>query len=113
MAIAIKGISVTLWERTANGVDAFNRQQWTEIPVTVDNVLVSPASSTDITDSNRLYGKKAIYTLAIPKGDAHVWEDRRVTFFGEDWHCFGFVYAGIDENIPLAWNAKVQVERCG
>lgn len=110
----IKGIDVTLYERTKTGeTDAFGREIYDETPVTVQNVLVAPASSTDIIGSTQLYGKKAVYTLAIPKGDAHTWENCRVDFFGQSWRCFGFTYAGIEQNIPLAWNAKVQVERYG
>lgn len=110
----IKGIDVVLYERVKTGeTDAFGREIYTETPVTVENVLVAPASSTDVVASTQLYGKKAVYTLAIPKGDAHTWENCRVDFFGQSWRCFGFTYAGIDQNIPLAWNAKVQVERYG
>ena len=110
----IKGIDVTLYERTKTGeTDAFGREIYDETPVTVANVLVAPASSTDVVSSTQLYGKKAVYTLGIPKGDAHGWENCRVDFFGQSWRCFGFTYAGIEQNIPLVWNAKVQVERYG
>ena len=60
-----------------------------------------------------LTGKKVVYQLAIPKGDNHVWEDQRITFFGSDWHVVGFETEGIDDLIPLLWNKKVQVERYG
>ena len=73
--------------------------------------VVSPASSQEILDATNLYGKKAIYTLAIPKGDTHTWEDCKVSFFGEDWHVFGVPLEGIESIIPLAWNKKVTVER--
>lgn len=107
----IKGITVTLYERTYGIADAFNHPTFTETATTVDNVLVSPASSQEILDATNLYGKKAIYTLAIPKGDAHIWEDCKVSFFGEDWHVFGIPLEGIECDIPLAWNKKVTVER--
>lgn len=107
----IRGITVTLYERTYSGADGFNHPTFTEIAKTVDNVLVSPASSQEILDATNLYGKKAIYTLAIPKGDTHTWEDCKVSFFGEDWHVFGVPLEGIESNIPLAWNKKVTVER--
>lgn len=107
----IKGITVTLYERTYGNADGFNHPTFTEVATTVDNVLVSPASSQEILDATNLYGKKAIYTLAIPKGDTHVWEDCKVSFFGEDWHVFGIPLEGIECDIPLAWNKKVTVER--
>lgn len=107
----MKTITVTLYERTAIGEDAFHKTIWGETPVNVSGVLFAPSSAQEILDSTNLYGKKAVYTLAIPKGDTHVWEDRRVRFLNQDWHVFGIPLEGIDENIPLAWNKKVTVER--
>lgn len=106
-----KTITVTLYEKTPNGVDAFNKQRYIETPVEVSNVLCAPASSQEILDGINLYGKKATYTLAIPKGDTHEWEDCKVSIKGDDYHVFGIPLEGIDENIPLAWNKKVTVER--
>ena len=60
-----------------------------------------------------LTGKKAVYNIAIPKGDQHIWEDNRVDFFGESWHVLSFPQQGIDEMIPLDWNQKWMVERYG
>lgn len=109
----IKGITVTLFDKVQTGTDEFKRPTYDEVPVEVKNVLVCPASSTDIVDQMNLSGKKAIYTLAIPKGDTHNWIDRKVEFFGETWRTFGFPVMGIEENIPLDWNVKVMVERYG
>lgn len=109
----IKGITVVLMDKVEDGKDEFNRTIYKEIPVEVDNVLVAPASTTDITDTLNLTGKVAVYTLAIPKGDTHIWEDRKVQFFGETWHTLGFAIQGIDSLIPLDWNRKVTVERYG
>ncbi|WCZ54960.1 hypothetical protein [Latilactobacillus phage TMW 1.1365 P1] len=77
----------------------------------MDNVLVAPASADDITNQLNLTGRKAIYTLAIPKGDTHDWENKPVEFFGQRWKVFGIPLEGIDELIPLDWNKKVTVER--
>lgn len=109
--ITSQGITVTLYEVTETGVDAFNQSVFKETPVEVSNVLVTPSSQSEILDSVNLYGKKAVYTLAIPKGDTHDWEDRRVDFFGERWRVFGIPSEGIDGLIPLDWNKKVTVER--
>ena len=106
-----QGITVTLYEVVQTGVDAFNEAVYKEQPVEVANVLVSPSSESEILDTTNLYGKKAVYTLAIPKGDTHDWEDRKVDFFGESWHVFGIPEQGIDGLIPLDWNKKVMVER--
>ena len=107
----IKGIPVILYEKTQTGTDPFGDPIYQETPVEVDNVLVAPASSDDITEQLQLYGKHAVYTLAIPKGDTHDWRDRKVNFFGEDFHTFGLPVDGIDALIPGSWNRKVQVER--
>lgn len=107
----IKGITVILCEQTQTGADAFNRPIYTETEVEVENVLVAPSSTDDITTSIDLTGKKAVYTLAIPKGDTHDWENKKIKFFGKTWHSFAFTIEGIEDNIPLSWNKKVMVER--
>ena len=109
----IKGITVILFDKQEAGKDEFNNMVYEEYPIPVENVLVSPASSTDIVDTLNLTGKKAVYTLAIPKGDTHVWKDRKVKFFGDVWQVIGFPVMGIDSNIPLDWNMKVTVEKYG
>lgn len=109
----IKGITVTLLEKTETGKDGFGHPVYKENPVEVENVLVSPASSSEIVNELNLSGKKAVYTLAIPKGDTHSWEGCRVRFFGAEWKVIGFPVMGIEENIPLDWNKKVTVERYG
>jgi len=106
-------ITVKLSTRTQTGVDAFNRPVYEEQFIDVPGVLVSPLSSEEILDELNLTGKKAVYQLAIPKGDTHEWEDQRVQFFGETWHVIGFPTEGIEGNIPLSWNKKVKVERYG
>ena len=109
----IKGISVLLYVKQQTGIDGFHRPVYEELPEIVENVLVAPVSSDDIVNSQELLGKKAVYTLAIPKGDTHNWEDVTVEFFGRKWKSFGFSIEGIEANIPLDWNKKVMVESYG
>ena len=109
----IKGITVTLYDKVEAGVDSFNKTIWTETPVEVENVLVTPTSATDITTETSLYGKASVYQLCIPKGDSHTWEDRVVEFFGAKWHTFGYSQYWIEENVPLEWNRKISVEKYG
>ena len=109
----IKGITVVLVAKIQTGTDAFNRPIYEYAEEKVDNVLVAPATSDDIATSQDLTGKKAVYTLAIPKGDTHNWIDATVRFFGQEWHTFGYPQEGIEANIPLDWNKKVMVERYG
>ena len=113
MISVIKGITVTLYTVTQTGTDAFNRPIITETPVQVENVLVSPLSGEEITDTLNLTGRRAVYQMAIPKGDAHDWENRRVSFFGESFRVIGKPTEGIEANIPLDWNKKVRVEAYG
>ena len=107
----IRGISITLYERTETGRDEANEPVYTETPTFVSDVLVAPASESPVIDSDRLKGRTAVYTLGIPKGDTHEWEGRRVQFFGETWQVIGEPTEGIEHLIPLAWNKKVRVER--
>lgn len=109
----IKGITVILYERTQIGVDGFKHPVYSERPVAVENVLVTPVSAEDILSGVQLYGKHAVYELCIPKEDCHDWENKTVEFFGKKWRTFGFPQRWIDENIPLDWNVKVKVERYG
>lgn len=110
MSIKIHGISVNLVQKMKTGEDPFGSPIYKENLVKVDNVLVAPATSDDIVDSQNLYGKKAVYTLGIPKGDMHDWEDTKVIFFGQYFRTFGKPVEGIEDLIPLDWNKKVMVE---
>lgn len=107
----MKGITVILYEETQTGEDSFHSAVYSETPVEVHDVLAAPASSSEVVDSVNMYGKKAVYTLAIPKGDTHDWENKKIEFFGRVWKSFGIPTEGIDANIPLRWNKKVMVER--
>lgn len=109
----IKGIPVKLYERILSGADEFDHPVHTETQVIVENVLVAPASTQEILDALNLTGKKAVYNIAIPKGDSHTWQDCRVDFFGQSWRVIGLPQQGIDENIPGPWNQKWMVERYG
>lgn len=111
MATFLHGIPVTLYERTQSGTDAFNAPIYSETPVTVENVLVSPVSAEAVVGELQLYGKRAVYELCLPKGDAHDWEDCRVDFFGQSWRVYTPVEEWIEAMVPLDWNKKVRVER--
>jgi hypothetical protein len=109
----IKGITIILVDKVKDGVDPFGNPIYKDKDIEVENVLVSPTSSDDIVNQLTLTGKKAVYTLAIPKGDNHNWEDKEVKFFGKRWRVFGVPSEGIEDLIPLDWNKKVMVERYG
>lgn len=107
----IKGISITLYEKIQTGTDDLNSPVFTETPVEVDNVLVSPASADDVAESIRLYGKSIKLNLYIPKGDMHTWTDRTVEIMGERYRTVGIPKKWIEENVPLSWNKTIGVER--
>ncbi len=110
----IKGVRVLLTQKTQAGVDELKAPVYTETQVAVENVLVGQPTSEDAATAWNLYGKRIAYTLAIPKGDAHNWTDTTVTLpapFQGVYKTVGFPTAWIEENIPLDWNMKVQVER--
>jgi hypothetical protein len=110
----MRGITVKLTEKTQNGTDPFGMPKFTTAEVDVHDVLVGEPSTDDITNTITMYGKKVAYTLAIPKGDTHVWEDTTVTLpapFEGTYHTIGYPTAGIEANIPLRWNKKVHLER--
>ena len=91
----LKGIDITLYEKTQSGTDEADAPVYTETPAT----------------ELQLTGRRLAYTLAIPKGDAHDWNDVQVAFFGQRFRTCGGVVQGIERMIPLCWNKKVQVVR--
>lgn len=113
----MKGVTVILIDKVDSGqTDELNRKIYIDSPITVSDVLVAPASGQEIIDTLNLYGKKAIYTLGIPKTDTNTWDDREVILpapFAGRYRTIGYSTAGIDAMIPLRWNRKVTVERYG
>lgn len=108
----IKGIPVTLYERTESGEDSFGAPIYAETEVTVDNVLVAPVSAQEVLDTLSLTGRKVVYQLGLPKGDNHDWTaGTKVSFFGETFRTIGDIRQGIEEMVPLEWHKIVSVER--
>jgi hypothetical protein len=110
----MKGETVTLEKKTQTGTDPFGQPVYSTSTEEVKDVLIGEPSTDDITNTLAMYGKKIVYTLAIPKGDDHVWEDTFVTLpapMGGRYHTIGIPTAGIEANIPLRWNKKVHLEK--
>lgn len=107
----MRGVTITLYDKVQTGVDAFNRPVYEDVATTVDNVLIGEPTTEDVINELNLTGKHLAYTLAIPKGDTHEWNDRKVEFFGEVFRTYGEPTQGIEHLIPLSWNKKVKVER--
>ena len=114
----MRGITVTLYEQTQTGTDAFNAPVYSETPVNVDDVLVGQPTDEENLTSVSLYGKRIQYMLGIPKGDNHDWMEKKVSWvdaYGEThiMKTFGFPITGIEANIPTRWHKKVRCEVYG
>ena len=107
----IHGIQITLIDKQVVSVDPFGSPVVKDVEITIDNVIVAPATTEDVTSQMSVTGKKISYTLGIPKGDMHDWENKEVRFFGKRWKTVGLPLEGIESMIPLEWNKKVMVER--
>lgn len=112
------GITVTLYEQTQTGTDAFGVPIMTETATSVENVLVGEPTADDIATSTALYQKVIRYMLGIPKGDTHDWMDKKVEWtdaYGTTHtvKTFGFPITGIEENVPTPWHMKVRCEDYG
>lgn len=107
----IRGITVTLLERTQVGVDGFNHPVYSESETPVNNVLVYPATSEDVISEMNLTGKHLEYYLCVLKGDNHEWTDHYVRFFSQTWHVYSLPEEWIDTNNPSAWNKRYKCER--
>ena len=107
----IQGMTVTLWNKTQIGTDEFNQPVYGWASFNVDNVLVGLPTPEERTEELNTTGKMIAYTLGIPKGDSHEWQDQIVEFFGRKYKTFGIPERGIEANIPLQWHLKVKCER--
>ena len=109
------GITVMLYSKVQSGVDGFGRPIYTETAEAVDDVIVAQPSAQEVVDTLNLTGKRAAYTLGIPKGDTHVWTDRRVElpddFPAGKYRTFGYPAIGQEELVPLQWGKNVMVEK--
>lgn len=109
----ITGIDVILHTKTQTGTDPLGAPIYTRTTETVQNVLVGEPTADDLINELQLYGKRLAYTLAIPKGDSHDWDDAEVEFFGKKFRTYGTAVQGIEHLVPLNWNKKVKVEAYG
>ena len=107
----MQGIDIVRYNKAQTGVDGFGAPIYSESPEVVHNVLVGEPATEDIVNDLQLYGKRLAYTLALPKGDDHDWDNVTVEFFNQKFRTYGAVTEGIEAMIPLRWNRKVKVER--
>lgn len=116
MGVRLHGVTVSLVTKTQDGTDPFGAPIWKETTTEVKNVLVGQPTADDVNDALQIYGKHAKYMLGIPKGDTHTWTDTDVILpapFAGRYHTIGYPVAGIEDLVPLSWNAKIAVEIYG
>lgn len=106
----IKGKTIILLNKVQKGVDAFNRPIYDEEAIEVENCLYMPASITDRVETLNLTGRRVEYTVSVPKGDDHNWENQVIIINGRKYKVFTPVEETIDELTPLRWNKKFKVE---
>lgn len=107
----LKGTDVILYSKKQIGEDGFHAPVCEETAEIVHNVLIGEPSTEEVVTELQLNGKRLAYTLALPKGDTHDWNNVKVNFFGQNFITYGAVIQGIESMIPLCWNKKVKVER--
>lgn len=109
----MRGVTVKLKVKTESGTDSLGMPIYSESWVEVEDVLIGEPSSTDIENNLTMYGKRTKYTLAIPKGDTHYWEDTEVELpapWSITMSTIGQSIIGIEANVPTRWNRKVHLE---
>lgn len=104
------GETIILYQKTQTGVDSMNMPVYEEIPVSVDDVFIGYPTGEEKISELTATGRHWVYTLGIPKGDTHDWENARVEFHGRTWRTFGAPVKGIPELMPFQWGMNVKVE---
>lgn len=107
----IKGTTITLWKKTVTEIDGFNEPIYAWTSEQIDNVLIGEPTPQERIDELTLTGRSIDFTLGIPKGDMHDWEDQIVEFFGHKYLTYGIPAQGIEENVPGPWHKKVKCQR--
>lgn len=109
----IRGVSVTVLRPTCGGADRFgNRTDGVPHPETVDNVLVSPISTSDLAAS-RPVGDAEELQLHFPRGYRKSLRGCEVELpepWGRVYRVVGDPKPYIDADTPTPWNLPVTVE---
>lgn len=105
------GIPVELLVKTQTGENEFGEAVCESEWVTVKNVLVGLPEPEEVVNELNLSGRHIEYTLGIPKGDVHEWENTKVRFLGKTFVTVGAVTEGIEKLVPTVWHKKIKVMR--
>lgn len=106
----IVGESVTVLSRQKTGVDALNSPVYGWVSEgDVENVLVAPGSTADVTGSIRPDGVEVVFTLHWPRTDSRSLKGKRVTVRGTNYSVVGDPQAYTGANTPGLWDRPVEV----
>lgn len=110
-----KSIPVTLYEVVGYETDGFGKKQPVTVPVVVQHCLVAQNVADAVVDQTTLETNREQFTIAIPKGDSHKWEESMVEFVlaGEQIKArtFGATLKGIEALVPTYWHKQIKAER--
>lgn len=109
-SVFFSGESIILKKVTSSSENEFGEPIETVADIPIPNVIICPLSEQEITDAWNMYGRKAVYSLAIPSDDTNEWENAVVEFFGKKWRVVGMPLETMRDYTPLEWNKKVKVE---
>jgi hypothetical protein len=114
----LHGITVSLQSVTQTGTDSFGMPEETETWTDIPDVLVGQPTDAEQAEALDFFGKRAVYSLGIPKGDTHDWVDKKVEWtdaYGNTFtvKTFGYPVTGIEANVPGQWHMKVKCEAYG
>ena len=104
----IKGETVTVECKYPVGTDEFNQTVYGTAELEVADVLVAPASGSDVIESNRPDGAQVRYTLHFPKSYIGKLDGLRVKVRGEWLDIVGSPRRYTAENTPGKWNMQAE-----
>lgn len=90
--------------------DEHNELSVTWVSADVENVVVAPGSSSDVEDSTRPYGTRAVFSLAFPKTFGASLRGCRVSVRGTDYSVIGDPHPNTMDNSPTSWHYTCEVE---
>lgn len=109
----ITGETVLIELKEEGPADAIGDPTVTTSTITVDNVIVGPGSTNNLTDSIRPDGVIADYTLHLPKGyETYDLSGLRVQVRGKWFDVIGNPGYYTPDNAPGNWDYPVEVKRC-
>lgn len=105
----LTGETVTVISKTIGydeNMDVVETTQQTQ----VDNVLVAPGSTADVTDTTRPYGTRASFTLGFPKTFNQPLRGCSVEVRGNTYQVIGDPHPNTESNCPTQWWYTAEVE---